>query len=63
MFYHVGPTVAYNNTAKSVGSIQNNMQRIWHGHFLNTWAFGGDACDINATPVLTTDTFLLEIPK
>ena len=59
IFDHGGLTITYNNTTKSAGFVWNNMQHIWHGHFLNTWAFGSDACDVNATPVLTTDTFLL----
>ena len=33
----------YNNTAKSAGFVQNKMQCIWYGHFLNTWAFGSNA--------------------
>ena len=43
------------------GFCQNNMQYIWCGHFLNAWPFGGNACDINATLVMTTDAFMLEI--
>jgi hypothetical protein len=41
--------IAYNNAANPVGFRCNNMQRIWHGRFLNAWAFGGDACNINTT--------------
>jgi len=63
IFDRGGLTIAYNNTTAPVGFIRNNMQRIWRGRFLNVWAFGGDSCDVNATPAVTTDTFLLEIPR
>ena len=63
IFDRGGVAIAYNNTTAPVGFIRNNMQRIWRGRFLNVWAFGGDSCDVNATPAVTTDAFLLEIPR
>ena len=39
IFDHGGLAIAYNNATDPVGFCQNNMQHIWHGHFLNAWAF------------------------
>ena len=63
IFDHGGLAIAYNDTTKSNAFIRNNMQHIWKGRFMNTWAFGGDACNPIATPTLTTDSFVLEMPR